>query len=1223
MNNPVTTVLDKPIIKGFVLGLRRLLEDDMTSVLRQYGLFADRDWLPGWEIPQGNREARRRMEAAMQPELERIEAIEANPAKARQAAARWYIRETAFTYLNRLVGLKCLEVRGLFPEVIQTRIEYGGRSLYHRDYLDAHPELLGRADDGLPEVLRAACGDVTRQVRTLFDPDADSSVVWPRYPALRQAIESINALPLDYWREDEIIGWIYQFYNAEEKEAIRKRGKPTLPIEVAVINQFFTPRWIVKFLVDNTLGRLWLEMHPDSPRVRAKCSYLVPEPSPSVEQPNEDGQSFTLDPESPINNPQAQPRRPAKHPQDLKLIDPACGTMHFGYYAFEVFTAIYQDAREQADGDRLDALDDRAIPLVILSHNLHGVDIDLRAIQLAALSLYMKARVALQQVGVSDAEAAGLPWRVNLVSADARLPHTEIRERFVKEYEDDTTLQKVWRELFTEMEDIAQVGSLLRVEERFKALLARHRPASVTLNEKGQAYLPGAEPPIRQMSLAEVGEGDGWSTHRSLEQMLTHLRRFARDALDTADVNAQLFAVEAEKTVGLLDVLMQHYDVVVMNPPYGDQQTVPLSQYLQALYQNTKIDSGMAFVEQAMDLVHMKDGYIGALTPRSFMYLSSFSRFRETLFSKGYYIPCLLELGVGVLDDATVRTAAFVVGGCLRKSTDYSLFWNLDKARDKLTQFEQSYRQLVSARLAPSVYAPRWRSFCDLPGMGFAYNLPTCVLAKFGQFGPLDRDVASAGPSAAKVADVKQGLATGNDDAFVRYFWEIRTDLNVWRGFSKGGAYSPYYSDFDLVVNWADDGYAIKTYRDEAGGLKSRPQNATFYGREGLTYPATSERGLGVHYMPSGTIISVKGSGIYPASGVDLWYLLAFLNSNLAWAFLRVFTADREHQVGMLARFPIAKAESEMRKTLSGWARDIYALKAEWDTGNETCTQFNHPWLVKMADKTGAANFNLQVALDELERKETEIDAQLREAQCHIDEAVYELYGISSEDRVIIARELGERPPELVWPQLEGKSQPEKRKEHVRRLLSYFLLQALIADQDGVVPLVEGTGETTAITRLRTALEEYFGEETALRVEDDAGRVLGKPVAVWLDSDYIKWHSALYKNRPIVWQLSSERGAFSCLLYYHRLDNDTLQKVRTVYLRPLLSVVEDRGQRATERKDLKTAAECEAIADELRVFSEKLETIIRAGYKPVIDDGVKRNILPLQEAGVLKLKKVV
>ncbi len=340
----------KTAIKKLVLGLRKLLEEDIEVVLKRYGLFTDRAWLPLDKIPKADESilaARQRMEAAIAVE----QARDLKPGE----ATRWYIREVAFTYLNRLVGLKCLEVRGLIEEVITTRPEYGGRSLFHRDFRQAQPDLAAQADDALPAMLEAACRHVTdAMIGVLFDPASESSVIWPRYQTLRQAIGLINELPAEVWAEDEIIGWVYQFYNAEEKERIRDRGKPQLPIEVAVINQFFTPRWVVKFLVDNTLGRLWLEMHPDSERVRGKCDYLVPEPlaeatadrRPQTADGPEQPLAFLLDSLSPINSPTATPRRPAKPVTEIRLIDPACGGMHFGYYAFEVFQEMYCDARE-------------------------------------------------------------------------------------------------------------------------------------------------------------------------------------------------------------------------------------------------------------------------------------------------------------------------------------------------------------------------------------------------------------------------------------------------------------------------------------------------------------------------------------------------------------------------------------------------------------------------------------------------------------------------------------------------------------------------------------------------------------------------------------------------------------------------------------------------------------------------------------------------------------
>jgi hypothetical protein len=317
-------------------------------------------------------------------------------------------------------------------------------------------------------------------------------------------------------------------------------------------------------------------------------------------------------------------------------------------------------------------------------------------------------------------------------------------------------------------------------------------------------------------------------------------------------------------------------------------------------------------------------------------------------------------------------------------------------------------------------------------------------------------------------------------------------------------------------------------------------------------------------------------------------------------------------------------------------SKTAHDLKATWDTGNEICTRFDRPWLLEVMengewkmengeDEATASRpsfCTLHSALSILERQEQQHDTRLQAIQSEIDDAVYTLYEISAADRALIERELGQRPPELVWPQMEGKSRAEKHKEHVRRLLSYFLLRALRADEDGLIPLVAGSGHPIALDRLRNELAAQFGEEAVFRLEDEATQVLGRPLERWLDGDFIQWHTKLYKKRPIVWQLTSERGSFACLLYYHYLSRDTLPKLRQVYLTPMQRGVETIASNARDTGDRATASTAEATADELRVFDEKLAAIIAAGYDPVIDDGVKKNILPLQEAGLLRYKVV-
>jgi len=1271
----------KRAIKSFVLTLRRTLEDEIAIQLKRYG-FASGRWLPQGRLPhiEGDDRAaieHRHLKAALEQHLRRIGADPEEATDAQRAeAVDWFVREVAFTHLNRLVALKCLEARGLIPEIITTRDAYGGRSRAHYDYRNAHPEEARQPDDALPAAIRHACRQVYAEFKFLFDVGEPAtnrdapvlSILWPSYPALKECIALINGLdgtagtadlrgPGDLgglWAEDEIIGWIYQFYNAEEKVAIRKRGRPRRPAEVAVINQFFTPRWIVKFLVDNTLGRLWLEMHPDSERVRAKCDYLVPEPLPSPSEGEGTGEraSFPLDPDSPINNPHAPPRRAPKRPQDVRLIDPACGTMHFGHYAFEVFQEIYRDANEhgwhnlpspsQGEGPGMGVPEDE-IPTAILQHNLYGVDIDLRAVQLAGLSLFMKAKTANPDAHISH---------VNLVVADAVLPEDGARDRFLDQYKDDKVVQDAVRQVLNEMANVAEVGSLLRVEERLRDLLAQAGHAAVRgLDARRQAELPGFEPPQRQLSLAEAAGAQPaeWGARYTVARLLSDLRAFAAEALQTHDLNAQLFAQEAEKTVHLLDVFLNDYDVVVMNPPYGGT-TASAKRYLKQVYPRTSNDIYASFFERSLDLLG-GTGYGGALTSRTFLFLSRFQKLREEVLLDAARPVVVLDLGFGILDDAMVETCASVFSG-ERASGALCRFYRIHQFADREQVFS---RELQGDQARHICYQVPLSEFKYLPRSPFAYWTSSSLRQTFAKYPLFD----------PAFGIVRQGKATGDDQRFTRQWWEVPANAlgNRWVPFAKGGDYSRYYFDVDLVIDWSPE--AQELHAIMGNGLPNRQH----YFRKGLTYPRVTVKGFNVRLLRSGYIFADKGPSIFAGNDQDtaLWCALAYLNSSLAQALLLVLTPSRSFEVGHVSKLPYAEPAAVEAQQLNRLARIAHDLKAAWDTSNETCTRFDAPWLVQAHRGTLLAGTtadgrplmaildlppleppapNLHALLDYVRAVEESADARLQDLQAEIDEAVYDLYEISPEDRTLIERELGERPPELVWPQMEGKSDEEKRREHVRRLISHFLLQALKAKPDGILPLTGGAGQGTALDAVRRGLEREFGEEAAFEMETDIKGVLGKDIARWLEGDFFGWHVKLYKRRPILWHLASPRRHFACFLYLHNLDRDTLVKVQTLYLQPYRRAVEAQLEAAQRAKAAgapgaaRRIDRAEAVLDDLDEFEKRLLSVIRAEveceipdwaegpyrggvYDPVLDDGVKVNILPLQGAGLLRQKKVV
>ncbi len=1232
----------KAQIKSLVLSLRKLFEEDIEAVLKRYGLFADRAWLPEAQIPRPDGETllrRARMAAVIQASMDQGYTC--------QEATREYIRRTALTYLIRLIGLKCLEVRNLSDEVITTRIEYGGRSLFHRDFRHAHPELAAQSDDALPAALEAAYRLVGQEIRTLFNPDDDWSIIQPRYNTFKAAIARINELRVQIWLEDEIVGWVFQFYRTEDRDRVRKRGQPQKADDVAAINQFYTPRWIVRFLVDNTLGRLWLEMHPDS-RLRQKCTYLA----------------STADLPQPGN----EAAREAKPPWEIRLLDPACGTMHFGFYASEVFLEMYRETRERhwadrlPDGRSISELPESEMVSLIFGYNLFGITIDTWAAHLATLSLYMKLKTLHPDAKVI---------RLNVVCADAQLPEGEVRRQFLNEFDDDRHMQYALQEIFDTMGDIGHLGSLFRPKEQFQRLLEKKRHPAAEWERQQQRVVETGGMLVRQRELGEItGPGAGWWVFRPLDEMLERVRKFANRCQTENNHRGFRLALETEDNLSLLDVLLQSYDVVVMNPPYG-KTTTKAKQHLRKIYPKTHYDLYAAFLEQALKLVEETRGYVGALVSRTFMFVSSLARFRQELLLHKTNITILAELGLGVLDNATVRPAALVFSP---RASDpelpQTIFFRLSaiEPAKKSSTLRWAINNLDEAIVKGIAFRRCTLTFEALPSAPFTYWAPSSFIAKFRELPSLDASNSLWHiDGACQIASVRTGLGTRDDARFIRFFWEVSAskagNKNYWPYFAKGGTISPYYRGLDLVVEWVENGFSIKAFP------KSIVRCEDFYFKEGITYTLESERdSLGAYYLPRGCIFGDKGPAIFTEAQFGLWSLLAILNSLVIAGFIRVLTPDRTRTVGFVSSLPVPVAlDDGIQNELAESAQRIFNLKAAWDTGNEICTRFSQPWLLQLYHSRFAVDdlqlapsqsvepqaafenpgegsldrvielldgepdldnhkseiVNLKSLLGELEAIEKAADTQLQELQAQVDEAVYDLYEISPADRALIERELGDRPPELIWPQTEGKSDKEKRREHVRRLLSYVILQALKTDQDGILPLVDGSGQATALERLRDGLEATFGAEAAFRLEDDAGQVLGKSLDRWLEGDFIQWHTKLYKRRPVIWHVASPRGTFGALVYYHKLDRDTLPKLRNVYLRTLRDGLGRELEAARSDQDYKAVDRLETALDDLTVLDERLGQVIEAGYALVIDDGVKSNILPLQEAEVLRYKKVV
>ena len=680
----------KAAVRSWAPKARKVFEKDFADQLDRLGVRANGQHTPLQEmqLPDGSQAIRRRVEALLAREV-----------KAEGSAERGFnnvLRELTYTLLNRLVGLKAMEARQLLflprpgvpdappePTEVVGLIPGQSRSRYLRDFRAAAGRRYKYADDAeavlLRDALTAAFRHVTRDIRVLFDPDHECACLWPTHAALVKVIRLINEdLPTDACRAPDFLGWVYQFFNREEKQRVRdeNQGTPRSSYELAVINQFYTPAWIVKALVDNTLGRLWLQMHPDSslwatelpplPSARRSdapvADYLVPRTGEKIrfQRLAETGEVQTW-----------------KRACDITLIDPACGTMHFGQYAFGLFHRMYLDEIEHAGQEGWPAEPSVAhpsdIPAAILENNLFGIDIDSRAIQIASLSLLLTAREAALRHDLSPLDVH--VKRTNLVVANAVDLGADRLRALVEHLESragsPALRARLFETLWDNLRHVGELGSLVQVREgvtrvlddwinaeaRVRGITRVLQPANEQQLDLGDLRIEVASAHSEQLELQRI----------ALEEEAAGLRRELLAAVETAaasvtdDPADRLFAEDTARGLKLVQLLSRRYDIAVMNPPYG--AFVPrVRTFIKATYPLTSNDIYAAFIDRACQLTE-PEGYVGALVSRTFVAQVSARKLREQILLKRNPLILMLDLGPGILDDATVEATALVLKG--------------------------------------------------------------------------------------------------------------------------------------------------------------------------------------------------------------------------------------------------------------------------------------------------------------------------------------------------------------------------------------------------------------------------------------------------------------------------------------------------------------------------------------------------------------------------------
>jgi hypothetical protein len=620
-------------LQKLVSNCRRLLSEEFSIQLQQtYGIdpysgeVADPDRLA--HLSDWDRQAAQLLRDTLAHYL----AIDEDDKAHRIAAIDRIIREQAFTVLNRLAALLMMEARGLLAAAV---VSQGQKSQAFELYKMVSGSSLGETGEAYRIFLFSLFDEFAIDLPALFDRYAAQGRLFPREPALLEVLDALNHHEIQpLWAEDETIGWIYQYFNSkEERKAMRDASQaPRNSRELAVRNQFFTPRYVVEFLVDNTLGRMWFNATGGYTELRERCQYLLVKPD---------------------EQPQANAR--LRDPRTLKLLDPACGSMHFGLYAFDLFLQIYQESWdwEQTHGpgsldvstqpnagllplcqtyDDRDAYQ-RDVPRLIVEHNIYGVDIDPRAAQIASLALWLRAQRAWHDAGVKAQQRPDM-GRGHVVAAVAPPAERDLRQQFT------AALDKRDAELFDKtlqlLKGLPELGVLLQVERELPSLIR-------------QVYVGAGT------GLFAAEEQESWEQAES--RLRAALADFAQEAKST--YQGRLFAQDALEGLRLIDLCREVFDVVVMNPPFGALASSTKDQLVKA-FPRSKNDLLAIMVERGIELLR-SGGRIGAITSRTCFFLSSFQKWREEVVL-GIALPeVMADLGFGVMDDAMVEAAAYVL----------------------------------------------------------------------------------------------------------------------------------------------------------------------------------------------------------------------------------------------------------------------------------------------------------------------------------------------------------------------------------------------------------------------------------------------------------------------------------------------------------------------------------------------------------------------------------
>ena len=1155
--------MDKNAIKKYAVWARKELISRVAQKAQQYGITetemvdASADSVNGKVLSAEEMQQRRALIAQIN-----------------EKGYQQVMEEVAYTWFNRFSALRFMEVNGYLPSHVRVFTDENNafkpqilaEALHlELDKLDKNKvytlKETERTEELYKYLLIVQCNALNSILPGMFQTIADYTELLLPDNLLREGSvieQMISQIPEDNWQDAvQIIGWLYQYYNSEKKDdvfaALKKNVKITKE-NIPAATQLFTPDWIVRYMVENSLGRLWVEGHPD-----AKAQLLpTPEEQAAYTAGNRDPEDtkwhYYLEEAQQEPQVQAQLSEIRKQyadltPEQIKVIDPCCGSGHILAYLFDVLMQIYENY----------GYTPRDAVASILQNNLYGLDIDDRAAQLAYFAVMMKARRYNRRFFSHTTQP-----HVYAIEESNRIEKPDV-EYFCN---GKPELKDAMHTILTQLYDAKEYGSILTIPPQdWDALYAR---------------------------FDEVA--DESSFHReSIRKKLLPLVRVAQ-------------------------TLAQKYDVVVTNPPYmgASNMNSDLSEYVKKYYPDSKSDLFAVFIEVCSRMAK-QNGYQAMITQHAWMFLSSFEKLREKMMLTETV--SMAHLGARAFEE---------IGGEVVQTTSFV------RVRTHIDNFKGVYCRLIEPTTQQGKedmflagekrYTANQDDFGKIPGVPVAYWFSRKALHAFESM------------RLSEKYEARNGITTGQNDMFIRCWYEIEPNIEKWFKCNKGGAYRKWYGNQDYVIDWENNGYRLKNFKDDNGKLRSTLRSIEFNFQKCITMSRIGSATKSFRYLQEGFITEGASNNIYYKS--DEYNLLAFLNSKPCDYILELYNPTINVMPDDLRNLPLAYL-SEHINSNSLVEENIDLSKDDWDSFETSWDFARHPFIkaiTKYPNMMDIGNIYLAECYDIWAGECEERFEKLKANEKELNRIFIDIYGLQDE----------------LTPEVEDKDVTVRKADlgrDVRSFISYAVgcmfgrysptydglayaggiwddskYNIYKPDADGIIPICDDEYfEDDMMGRFVEFVRVVYGDsslEDNLRFIANALGGKGQPKEVirnYFLNDFYTDHCKIYQKRPIYWLFDSgKKNGFKCLIYLHRYQPDTIARIRTDYVheqqaryRTAIEGLEKQVAAATstsERVKLtKQLNKVQAQDTELHQYEEKVHALADQMIKIDLDDGVKHN----------------